>query len=236
MNNSVLYVAATPIGNLEDVTIRTLNTLSQCQVIICENSHTSYKLFDLLKINRSDKQFIQYGDFNNKDHVIVNIVDKIKQFSNTVLITEAGTPLISDPGYKLVKHIRKFHKDDITISPIPGASAITAFLSVSGIPTDKFMFYGFLPKTSGRRDTIIKNLEKINHIQKTTFVFYESKYKLLNLIKTLNEYYPEATLSVGKDLTKLHEHIFYGNIQTVLKELTTKQSLKGEYVIHVDLN
>ena len=233
---STLYITATPIGNLKDITLRALNTLNDCQLIICENSHTAYKLFDLLELPRKEKLFIQYGDFNNSEDTIVYIIDKIKQFGKSALITEAGTPLISDPGFKIVKQIREYHSDQIMVSPVPGVSAITAFLSVSGLPTDNFTFYGFLPKTSGRRENIVKDLAIINEIQKPSFVFYESKYKLVNLLELILKYYPCATVSIGEDLTKMHETIHFGNIKDIHKQFKSKKSIKGEFVVQLILN
>lgn len=236
MDKSNLYITATPIGNLKDITLRALEILNDCPLIICENSHSAYKLFDLLNIPRKEKTFIQYGDFNNKEETVLYIIDKIKQFNKAALITEAGTPLISDPGFKIVKQIREFHSEEIKISPIPGVSALTAFLSVSGLPTDNFTFFGFLPKTSGRRENIIKSLQAINEIQKTTFVFYESKYKLLDILKLIIKHYPNSYISIGEDLTKLHEAIHYGQTKDIYKKLQALNSIKGEFIIQLYIN
>lgn len=235
MDKSNLYITATPIGNLKDITLRALEILNDCPLIICENSHSAYKLFDLLNIPRKEKTFIQYGDFNNKEETVLYIIDKIKQFNKAALITEAGTPLISDPGFKIVKQIREFHSEEIKISPIPGVSAITAFLSVSGLPTDNFTFFGFLPKTSGRRENIIKSLQAINEIQKTTFVFYESKYKLLDLLRLIALYHPHSTVSIGEDITKMHEKIHFGKIDLILEHMSAVKSIKGEFIVQLSV-
>jgi 16S rRNA (cytidine1402-2'-O)-methyltransferase len=225
-----LFVVATPIGNLQDISERAIKILKISNAYIAENFITFKKLCTAVGVDIKDKQVLRFGDFNNKNS-LQRATDLILKNKNTCLITEAGTPLISDPGFKIVQSLRENYKQ-VNIVPVPGPSALTAHLSVSGLPTDKFMFIGFLPKTKSKRNKILESLGKINNVQKTTFVMYESKYKLLQTVEAINTLYPSSYLSVAKELTKLNEKVFYGPTNSVLKELNTS-NLKGEFVLHL---
>lgn len=229
--NPTLYVVATPIGNIGDISKRAIETIKKTNVVIAENSHKFKKLCSLLNIDFSDKKIITFGDFSN-DRSLNNTINVVKGSKNSLLITEAGTPLISDPGYKIIKNIR-YNFENINIVTVPGPSAIIAHLSISGLPTDKFLFVGFLPKTKSKRDNILKSFKAINDILKTTFVIYESKYKVKQTLQDIEEMYPKSTVSVGKELTKMHEKVYFGTPDQVLKKITTP---KGEFVIHLKLN
>ena len=226
---NTLFVVGMPIGNKEDITLRAIKVLKESQGIITENQNTTKKILSLLNINFENKRLLTLGDFNNKNiEVFVNFIKKYKKVS---LISEAGTPLISDPGFKLVNYIREKNMD-IEVIGIPGPSAITTMLSISGLPTDKFLFLGFLPKKKGKRIREIENLSKINKEIKTTFVIYESKYRLIKTLEEIKAIYPKAKISLGKELTKMHEKVYYGYIEDVLEKIK-KTSLKGEFVIHL---
>lgn len=227
----VLYVVATPIGNIGDISKRAIETIKNVNVVIAENSHKFKKLCSLLNIDHSNKQIITYGDFSN-DNNLQGILLLISKSKKTLLVTEAGTPLISDPGYKIIEKLRKENLD-VNIAAIPGPSAVVAHLSISGLPTDKFMFLGFLPKTKSKRLNVLKNLNQINKIIKTTFVIYESKYKIKNTLQDIQSLYPTSTVSVANELTKMHEKVYFGTPEEVLKNITTP---KGEFVVHLKLN
>ncbi|PIR43631.1 16S rRNA (cytidine(1402)-2'-O)-methyltransferase [candidate division WWE3 bacterium CG10_big_fil_rev_8_21_14_0_10_32_10] len=229
---NTLYVVATPIGNIKDITIRAIEVLKKADAIITENQNTTRKLFNLLKIDITNKRLITFADFNNvKD--LKKTLNLIENSDNAILISEAGTPLISDPGYKIISKIRDSNLD-INIVSIPGASSILAHLSISGLPTDCFMFIGFLPKKELKKEQIIKGFHNINKIHKTTFIILESKYRLLKTLNRISKIYPSSLISVGNDLTKMYEHVFYGKILEVLEKLN-KLKIKGEFIIHLKI-
>ncbi len=228
MEKIQLNIIATPIGNMGDITKRAVETLNNCNAVICENYSSAKKLFQLLEIN-SDKPFFVYADINAKLQ-LQKAVEFIKDNKNVALISEAGTPLINDPGFEIVREIREKFSNEISIYSIPGVSSITAHLSTSGLPTDKFMFLGFLPKTSGKRENILKSLNAINEIQKTTFVLFESKYKITQLLNELNNLYPNCIVSLGNEITKLYEKNYFGSPKELLQQI---KNPKGEYVVHI---
>ena len=225
-----LFVVATPIGNKEDISFRAVKTFKSCSAIITENQKTTKKLLSILGI-RNPKKFITLGDFNNKN--ITKFIEFINENKQVALVSEAGTPLISDPGFKLINYIRS-EKIDINIEAIPGASALTTFLSISGLPTDKVLFLGFLPKKPQKRKQILLNLNEINTLIKTTFVLLESKYKIIKTLTQISNLYPQAKISIGKELTKIHQRVYYGNIKDIIKEIK-KDKIKGEFIIHLSL-
>ncbi|MBP7859474.1 16S rRNA (cytidine(1402)-2'-O)-methyltransferase [Patescibacteria group bacterium] len=228
MNTYKLFIVSTPIGNLKDITIRAKEVLQESEAIVCENYSTAKKLFQLLEIN-SNKPFFVFADINAKRD-LQKAIEFIKQHKNVALISEAGTPLINDPGFELVREIRENLQTEIEIVTIPGPSSLLAHLCISGLPTDKFMFLGFLPKTSGKRESAIKRLKQINEIEKTTFVLFESKYKILDTLKLLNRIYPNCNVSVGNELTKMYEKVYFGTPEKVLSEI---KNPRGEFIIHI---
>lgn len=226
-----LYVVGTPIGNIKDITERQKEVLTLCAGIITENQVTTKKLFKLLNIDYSNKTFFTYADFN-ESKVYAAAIEFVKEHENTALVSEAGTPLISDPGYKIISELRENHTDNIKIEAIPGISSITTHLSISGLPTDTVMYIGFLPKKPGKCLKIIEGFAKINEINKCTFLILESKYRILKTLELLRSKYPNATISLGNELTKMHEKVFYGNIDQVMQQLSKP---KGEYIIHLKI-
>jgi len=228
-----LYIVGTPIGNMGDISKRAVETLASSEAIITENQNTAKKLFSLLNIPKADKHFLTVAEFNDS-LVVQKAIDFINQHNKTSLITEAGTPLISDPGYKIISVIREQNLD-IDVTAVPGVSSVTTHLSVSGLPTDKFMFIGFLPKSGAKKQNILKKLKDINKILKTTFVIFESKYKIIQTLEQIAQQYPDCKVSLANDLTKMYEKVYYGNIQSVLNNLK-QNPVKGEFVMHLQLN
>lgn len=227
---SYLYIVSTPIGNLGDISNRAINTINTVNAFICENYSSAKKLFKLLNIN-SNKPFFVFADINAKKD-LNKAIEFIQNNKNVALISEAGTPLINDPGFEIVREIRQNHNEKIKIAVIPGANAITAHLAISGLPTDKFMFLGFLPKTSGKRLNALKLLQQTNNITKTTFILFESKYKIITLLNELNLLYPNCIVSIGNELTKMHEKVYFGRPENVLRQI---KNPKGEFVVHVQI-
>ena len=194
-NTGQLFVVGTPIGNLEDVTLRAISTLQSVDIILAEDTRNSKKLLDAHKI---ETKMISYHEHSN-DKEIKKIIDLLLEGKDLALISDAGTPTISDPGYGL---IRDCIKHDIVIVPIPGVSAITAAMSVSGLPSDSFTFVGFLPQKKGR----LKKIELLKNIENTVILF-ESPYRLEKTLNQLLEHLGNRSVVVGRELTKLYEEV-----------------------------
>lgn len=220
---SKLYVVPTPIGNLSDMTERSIETLSNCDLILAEDTRHTQKLLNHFNIKT---KMISYHKFNEKQRSEEIIRRMIDEGINVALVTDAGTPCISDPGYELVKEVRE---NNIDVIGLAGASALVTALSISGIETFEFAFYGFLPRKKSELDDALKRV--LNNPVKT-FVFYESPKRILNLIENIKIHMPNSTLCVCKELTKLHEKTFYGNVESVLEQLKKYNDVeKGEYVV-----
>ena len=215
---NTLYIVSTPIGNLGDITLRALEVLKKSDIILCEDTRHSLKLLNHFKIK---KKLISYHKFNEKRQ-LNPIIEHIKEGKILSLISDAGTPLLSDPGKTLVNECinRK-----IKISPVPGVSSITTAMSVSGFD-DKFLFYGFLPKKENELNKILKELS----INEFSIVFFIPSSKIDFYLNKFKIYFKNRKLMIAKELTKLHEEIFFENIQNI-KNL--KKSLKGELTLVV---
>ena len=219
-NTGQLFVVGTPIGNLKDVTLRAISTLQSVDIILAEDTRNSKKLLDAHKI---ETKMISYHEHSN-DKEIKKIIDLLLKGRDLALISDAGTPTISDPGYGL---IRDCIKHDIVIVPIPGVSAITAAMSVSGLPSDSFTFVGFLPQKKGR----LKKIELLKNIENTVILF-ESPYRLEKTLNQLLEHLGNRSVVVGRELTKLYEEVIRGNLTDVIKYFS-KSKVKGEIVIMI---
>ena len=215
-----LFVVGTPIGNLEDITLRAISTLQNVDLILAEDTRNSKKL---LSAHNIDTKMMSYHEHSNEKET-KRIISLLLDGKNLALISDAGTPTISDPGYGL---IRDCIKKEIKIIPIPGASAITTAMSVSGLPSDSFTFYGFLPQKKGR-------LKKINQLKEldNTIILFESPYRLEKTLNQLKEYLGNRSVVVGRELTKLYEEIIRGNLEDVIKYFS-KSKVKGEIVIMI---
>ncbi len=213
-----LYIVSTPIGNLKDISLRAIETLKEVSFVLCEDTRVSGNLLNHLEIK---KELISLNAFNEK-HKIENIVNRILSNQTAALISDAGTPLISDPGVRLVSAcIEK----GIEVIPIPGASALIAALSMSGLPTDSFVFEGFLPQKKGRQ-TKLKELAEENR----TIVLYESTYRIEKLLNEFKEYLPERYIVVCREITKKFEETWRGFPQELIDAFPEKIS-KGEFVV-----
>jgi 16S rRNA (cytidine1402-2'-O)-methyltransferase len=213
-----LYIVSTPIGNLKDITLRAIETLKEVDFILCEDTRTSGNLLNHLEIK---KELISLNAFNEKNKIEF-IVNRILSNQTAALISDAGTPLISDPGVRLVSACIE---REIEIIPIPGVSALIAGLSMSGLPTDAFVFEGFLPQKKGRQ-TKLKELAE----EKRTIVLYESTYRIEKLLKELNEFLPNRFVVVCREITKKFEETWRGFPKDILKTLDSK-IIKGEFVV-----
>jgi len=217
----MLYIVATPIGNLKDITLRALEVLRQVDIILCEDTRVTIKLLNHYEL--TGKKLISYHHHTGDEKVAV-LVDLIKD-NKVALVTDAGTPGISDPGNKIIKALDQ----SIEIVPIPGASAVTAALSISGLPTDKFLFLGFVPHKKARNKFLREALAA-----ERTVIFYESPHRIIKCLeqimaleKALNK---KKQFVVCRELTKKFETIYRGNIDQVW-EAVKNDPVKGEYVV-----
>ena len=218
-----LFVVGTPIGNLADITYRAIDVLNNVEFIFAEDTRVSKKLLNHYSI---DKKIYSYHDYS-RDSEVINLINILLDGSNVALISDAGTPTISDPGYRL---IRQCIKKGIDVIPIPGPSAVTAALSVAGLPSDSFTFIGFLPQKKGR----VKKIEQLNDIENTIIVF-ESPHRILKTLNQFLEILGNRQVVIGRELTKLYEEIIRGNLKEVIQRISDK-SLKGEIVIMIGKN
>ena len=215
-----LFVVGTPIGNLEDITLRAISTLQNVDLILAEDTRNSKKL---LSAHNIDTKMMSYHEYSNEKQT-KRIISLLLDGKNLALISDAGTPTISDPGYGL---IRDCIKKEIKIIPIPGASAITTAMSVSGLPSDSFTFFGFLPQKKGR----IKKIKELLNVD-NTIILFESPFRLEKTLNQLKEYLGNRSVVVGRELTKLYEEIIRGNLEDVIKYFS-KSKVKGEIVIMI---
>jgi len=227
MDTGVLYIVATPIGNLEDITLRAIRTLKETDLIVCEDTRTTKKLLDRYKISTPTMSFYQNmrrGGAVKPVPKLEKIIGELKSGKNIAFVTDAGTPGISDPGNQLVE---KAVENYVAVIPIPGASAITALASVSGIDLSGFVFLGFPPHKKGR-ETFFKELA----VFKYPVMYFESPHRLVKNLELLKLLAPGKNVILGRELTKMFEEIVRGNINEVLGYFEeNKSKAKGEIVI-----
>ena len=218
-----LSIVATPIGNLDDITYRAVKILRDCDVIICENPKHSLKLLNKLGIK---KKLIALHDYN--EHKIIDKIKVLLRNKNCVLISDAGSPLISDPGYNLIQYCIS---NNIKVTTVPGPSSIISSLQLSGLPISEFAFFGFVPKSKKKMEDLVKNISK----EKRTCVFFVSNNKLIIFLDCLENIMGNSSISICKELTKVNEFVFRGNPGSVKnKILEDKENIKGEFVAVID--
>lgn len=216
-----LFIISTPIGNLKDITYRATETLSRVDFILAEDTRRTLILLNNFNIK---KQIISYRDQNHK-RVITYILKLLKEGKNLALVTDSGTPLISDPGYKLVRDVLE---GKIQVISIPGPSAVNEALILSGLPTDKFTFLGFLPKKSGKRQSTLKEFGT----KENSLIIYESPFRIIKLLEEILKVLGNRNVAICLEMTKMFETIYRGNVEELLVELKDK-SIKGEVTVVV---
>ena len=215
----VLYVVSTPLGNLGDLTLRSIRILETCDCIACETPNITKKLLSALHVE--GKQLFTYRDAGEEKSA-QHICEKLKAGLSVALVSDAGTPTISDPGYRLIKLCREF---DIPVSPIPGACASTAALSVSGFPSNQFLFLGFLPIKRGPQQKILDAYRDF----RGTLIIYESPYRIQKLLQFFKEIFePQRLIFVAREITKLNETFYRGTVDAMNPNIYPN---KGEYVV-----
>ena len=224
---NALYIVSTPIGNRYDITLRAIYILENSDVIVCEDTRVTKNLFKLLNIKISNKNWISYNDHNGhfKTRRIINDINNSKVIS---FVSDAGTPLLSDPGYKLVQEALK---NKIQIISIPGPSAITASIVVSGAKTDKFLFLGFIAR---KKTDYVKILKKYSSLNVPIIVFEKSN-RIKFLVKIVFDWYADAKLIITRELTKIHEEVIYVDITNFEKYIKNDLKIKGEFTIILEL-
>lgn len=216
----IIYLVSTPIGNLRDITLRAKEVLASVDIIACEDTRRTGLLLQKLKVQSKPKLLSYYEE---KEIVrIPQIIKILKEGKNVALISSAGTPTISDPGFKLV---RECISQGIKVEAVPGPSAVLTALVVSGLPTDKFLFLGFLPKKQGKRKKIFTCLP-----EKTTIIFFESPYRLEKTLKEIKEIFGNIKVVVCRELTKIHQEIRREKISQSIAHFT-KTKPKGEFTL-----
>lgn len=216
-----LYVVATPIGNLADISPRAIETLKLVDTILCEDTRHSSKLLQYFAINTPLKSYHDHNEQQRTSEVIESLISGRRSLA---LISDAGTPTISDPGYRIVRACRQA---GVRVITIPGPSAAIAALAISGLPTDRFIFEGFVPQKSGRRLATLTEALNSGY----TVIFYESPFRIVKTLGTLCEINSQANVFVGRELSKKFEESWFGSAEKVAAELNKKGSIKGEFVL-----
>jgi 16S rRNA (cytidine1402-2'-O)-methyltransferase len=218
---STLYFVATPIGNLEDITLRALRVLRECDVVAAEDTRHSGQLLKHFGISKQLLSYFQFNEARRSEEILA----RLARGEKVALVTDAGSPGISDPGERVVKAAIAA---GFRVESIPGACALVAGLTASGLPTEEFHFVGFLPHKSGQRKNKLESLKSISG----TLVFYESPYRIEKLLGELNEVFPDREVVLARELTKKFEEFLRGKPAALL-EVAQKRSLKGEFVVMV---
>jgi 16S rRNA (cytidine1402-2'-O)-methyltransferase len=225
MMPGTLYLVATPIGNLADITHRALQVLRDVGLIACEDTRHTHKLLNHYNITTKT---ISYHEHNEQQRA-ADLIERLKQGTSIAVVSDAGTPSISDPGFRLV---RAAIENDIPIVPVPGPSALITALIAAGLPTDEFFFAGFLPARANARRARLTELQSVPG----TLIFYEAPHRLAETLKDAYEILGEREAVVARELTKLHEEIKRGRLSVLAVDYTEKTDIRGEIVVLIDRN
>ena len=223
MEQGVLSLVATPIGNLEDITLRALRILKEADYVLCEDTRVTGKLLAHYEIKNTLRRY----DAHTSEGIHNQIINDVLEGKRIALVSDAGTPGVSDPGVLLVERAREA---GVTIEVIPGASAVTAAVSLAGISGNQFAFLGFVPQKKGR-ETFFRNLSEYS----LPVVCFESTHRILKTLSSLDELYPSAKIYVGRELTKMHEEMIVDTAGAILAQLEAEPvRQKGEFVVIFD--
>lgn len=222
--NNSLYLIPTPIGNFDDMTLRSIEILKSVDVLFCEDTRITKQLLNHLDIN---KKLISSNDHN--EETTKNLAIKyLEEGKNIGIVTDRGTPIISDPGYKVVEEVIK---KGYNVIPLPGANALIPALISSGVNPSPFMFYGFLNAKKSKREKELENLKNYP----VTIIFYEAPHRILEMLESVKNIFGERKISVSREISKLHEEIYRGKVSDVINELNN-QEIRGEFVVVVEGN
>ena len=215
-----LFVVSTPIGNLEDITLRAVSVLKDCDVIACEDTRTTKKLLIRYGIETNLTSYHEHNEFEKSQ----KLLEELKEGKNVALVSDAGTPSVSDPGWRLVN---LSIENKVEVVPVPGPSATLSALVVSGLPTDSFLFLGFFPKTAGKKKELLKNVKDYPY----TLIFYESARRLSGTLSVLLEILGNRNICVAREMTKLYEEVIRGSVSEVISILSERDTVKGEVTV-----
>jgi len=224
---SILHVVGTPIGNLEDITLRAIRVLKEADCILCEDTRVTKRLLERYEIK--NKKLTAYNE--RKSGININKVIKLlEEGKNLALVSDAGMPGISDPGSSLLSSLREnFSPDELSIVSVPGGSALLSALSISGFRASDFLFLGFLPHKKGR-ETLFKEIAKTRR----TVVLYESPHRIMKTLESLKKRIPERKIAIARELTKIHEQFISGKAEELLTFFNkNKEKIRGEFVVIV---
>jgi 16S rRNA (cytidine1402-2'-O)-methyltransferase len=220
-----LYIVPTPIGNLEDMTLRAIRILKEADLVLCEDTSVTQRLFKEYGIETPTSVFYAQTGIKN----IEKVLERLANGEKIALVSDAGTPTISDPGVLLVDRVRNELRE-VKVVALPGASALTTALSASGISSSTFTFYGFLPHKKGR-ETLFRTIAESDHVS----VFYESVHRIEKTLESLCEHVPGRRVAIGRELTKLHEEMVRGSAEEVKAHFdSNKDRIRGEFVVIVE--
>lgn len=219
-----IYLVATPIGNLSDISIRAVDTLKNVDIIACEDTRNTIKLLNHFEIKAPLTSYHEY----NKIDKAYELCEKVKTGKNIAFVSDAGMPAISDPGYELVDIA---YKEGLNVTVIPGASAVVSALAISGISSRRFSFEGFLPSDKNEKEEILTELSQ----ESRTIILYEAPHRLLKTLKELFECLGDRKISIVRELTKLHEEVIRGNLGKIIADYESCEiAVKGEYVLVIE--
>ena len=223
--SSKLYIVSTPIGNLEDITLRALNILKQVDLIACEDTRTTRKLLSRYQIQKPLTSYHEHNEIEKAK----DLLSMLQEGHSIALVTDAGTPGVSDPGFRIVKLASE---NGVQIFSVPGPSAAIAALSISGLPTSGFTFLGFPPKQKKR---LIEYLERIKDYPET-LIFYESPRRVIKTLESMAEVFGERNASLGREITKMYEETLRGTLSEIVTTLKSRDNLKGEFTLVIEGN
>jgi len=218
-----LFIVATPIGNLGDITFRAIEVLKDVDYILCEDTRITGKLLNNYDIS---KKTVSFNDFSEESK-IPSITSDLSSGQKVALVSDAGMPLVSDPGYKLA---RECIHQGIAVESIPGPSSVVTALTLSGLPPDKFTFVGYLPKKDGKRKKFLEDLKKSRQIMKSTIIVFESPYRLLKSLIDIKEVFGDVEIVICRELTKMHEEVRRETVSQSIDHFC-KTKIKGEFAI-----
>lgn len=222
---SNLYIVATPIGNMQDITFRAVETLKSVDMILCEDTRVTKNLLNKYEISKPTMSYHAQSKISKLD----KILELLEEGKNLALVSDAGTPGISDPGSQLIKAVLERFPDEVRVIPIPGATALISSLSASGLDTHEFTFLGFLPHKKGR-ETLFKEMSTA----KRTVVFYESPHRIMKTLESLVKFVPDKKVCVARELTKIYEQFVTNTPEEVLKYFKENEDkVRGEFVVLV---
>jgi len=219
-----IYLVATPIGNLSDISMRAIETLKNVDIIACEDTRNTIRLLNHFKIKG---HLTSYHEYNKIDKAY-ELCEKVKEGKNIAFVSDAGMPAISDPGYELVEIA---YKEGLEVTVVPGASAVVSALAISGISSRRFAFEGFLPADKNEKKEILTELSQ----ESRTLILYEAPHRLLKTLKELFEYMGDRNIAIVREITKLHEEVLKGRLAEIISDYESeKVAIRGEYVLVIE--